>query len=90
MPRKGTCMDKWRVLMVLLIIAGVALVALAIYYWVTPAGSLPSFFPGHLVGSAHKHVKHGVAALLLGIVCFLGAWMLSGRRDESLSPPPQA
>jgi hypothetical protein len=58
-------MNKWTLLMVLLIIVGVALVALAIYYWVTPAGSLPSFFPGHLVGSAHKHVKHGVLALVL-------------------------
>jgi len=46
---------------------------------VTPAGSLPSFFPGHLAGSAHKHVKHGLAALIVGVVCFLGAWMLSGK-----------
>ena len=72
-------MNKRRLLMVLLIIAGVALVALGIYYWVTPAGSLPSFFPGHLAGSAHKHVKHGLAALIVAIVCFLGAWMLSGK-----------
>ena len=57
--------------MVLLIIVGVALVALAIYYWVTPAGSLPSFFPGHLAGSAHKHIKHGLAA---GIVASSVSW----------------
>jgi len=68
-----------RVLMVLLIILGVALIALGIYYWVTPAGSLPGFFPGHLAGSAHKHVKHGLAALIAGIACFLGVWMLSGK-----------
>ena len=83
-------MNQRRVYMVLLIIIGVALIALAIYYWVTPAGSLPSFFPGHLAGSAHKHVKHGVAALLVGIACFLGAWMLSGKQREALSEPPQA
>ncbi len=65
--------------MVLLIVIGAAFVALAIYYWVTPAGSLPSFFPGHLAGSAHKHVKHGLAALFAGIACFLGAWMLSAK-----------
>ncbi len=75
-------MTRSRVLMVLLIIIGFALVALAVYYWVTPAGSLPSFFPGHLAGSAHKHVKHGLAALIVGIVCFLGAWMLSGKEEE--------
>ena len=66
--------------MILLIIVGVALVAVAVYYWVTPAGSLASFVPGHLAGSAHKHVKHGLAALIAGIACFLGAWMLSGPR----------
>ena len=88
--REGSCMNKRRVYMVLLIIIGVALIALAIYYWVTPAGSLPSFFPAHLAGSAHKHMKHGVAALLVGIVCCLGAWMLSGKQGESRSEPPQA
>ena len=72
-------MSKWRVWMIILIIIGVALIALAIYYWVTPAGSLPSFFPGHLAGSVHKHVKHGLAALIVGVVCFLGAWMLSAK-----------
>jgi hypothetical protein len=79
-----------RIYMVILIVIGVALIALAIYYFVTPAGSLPSFFPGHLAGSAHKHVKHGVLALAVGIVCLLGAWVLSGKRGESSSESPQA
>lgn len=83
-------MNKRRLYMVLLIIIGVALIALAVYYWVTPAGSLPSFFPGHLAGSAHKHIKHGVAALVVGIVCFMAAWMLSGKQRDSLSDPPRA
>ncbi len=82
-------MDKRKTYMVLLIIIGLALTALAVYYWVTPAGSLPSFFPGHLAGSAHKHLKHGVLALVLGIVSFLGAWMLSGKEQESPSDPSQ-
>ena len=72
-------MNKRKALMVLLIIVGVALLALGVYYWMTPAGSLPGFFPGHLAGSAHKHMKHGLAAGIAGIVCFLGAWMLSGK-----------
>ena len=66
--------------MILLIILGVAFVAAAIYYWVTPAGSLASFVPGHLAGSGHVHVKHGIAAMFAGVACFLGAWMLSGRK----------
>jgi hypothetical protein len=52
---------------------------LGVHYWVTPAGSLPGFFPGHLAGSARKHIKHGLAAAIAGIACFLGAWMLSGK-----------
>lgn len=83
-------MSHRRIYMVILIVIGIALVALAVYYWVTPAGSLPSFFPGYLAGSAHTHVKHGVAALAVGIVCLLGAWMLSGRQGETRSDPPQA
>jgi hypothetical protein len=73
-------MGQRRTLMVLFIILGIALVALAIYYWVTPASSLPSFFPGHLAGSAHTHLKHGVLAMVLGLLCFLGAWMSSAKR----------
>ncbi len=65
--------------MVLFLVIGVALIAVGVYYWVTPASSLPSFFPGHLAGSAHKHLKHGLLAVVLGIVCFLGAWMTSAK-----------
>jgi hypothetical protein len=72
--------SKWRVLTIVLVVLGVAFVALGVYYRVTPAGSLPSFFPGHLVGSLHKHVKHGVAALAVGLLCFLGAWMFSAKK----------
>ncbi len=72
-------MSRRKTLMVLFIVVGIALVAIAVYYWVTPARSLPSFFPGHLAGSAHKHLKHGLVAFVVGVVCFLGAWMTSGK-----------
>ena len=72
-------MSKWKFVMVLLIVAGIALIAVAVVYWTKPAGSLPAFFPGHLAGSAHKHVKHGIAAFIVGILCFIGAWMVSAR-----------
>ena len=75
--------------MVILIIIGVALVALAIYYWVTPAGSLPSFIPGHLAGSAQKHLKHGLLAAFVGILCFLGAWFQSGKKEAAVSDQPR-
>ncbi len=46
------------------VVVGIALIAVGIVYWVEPAKSLPSFFPGHEAGSGHHHVKHGIAAFL--------------------------
>jgi hypothetical protein len=63
-------------------IAGVVLIAIAIVYFAEPAKSLPGFFPGHEAGSAHHHVKHGIAALLLGIGAFVFAWFQSGPRTQ--------
>jgi hypothetical protein len=59
---------------------GVALVVIAIVYFAEPAGSLPSFFPGHQAGSAHHHVKHGIAALLVGLAAFVFAWFNTGKK----------
>jgi len=61
-------------------IAGVLLIVIAIVYFAEPAKSLPAFFPGHEAGSSHHHVKHGIAALLLGIGAFVLAWFKSGPR----------
>jgi uncharacterized membrane protein len=61
-------------------IAGVLLIVIAIVYFAEPAKSLPAFFPGHEAGSSHHHVKHGIAALLLGIGAFVLAWFQSGPR----------
>jgi ammonia channel protein AmtB len=72
-------MSKWRIATILLAVVGAALLAIAIVYWVTPAGSLPSFFPGHLAGSTQIHVKHGVAALVAAILVGLGAWFSSAK-----------
>jgi len=74
-------MSKWRALTIVLAVLGVAFIAVAVYYWVTPAGSLPSFVPGYEAASSHVHVKHGIAAFIVGLLCLLGAWMFSGRKD---------
>jgi hypothetical protein len=69
------------------VIVGLALLALAALYFVDSAASLPSFIPGHEAGSAHHHVKHGVAAGLLGLGCLVLAWFqtgpTSGRRTDA-------
>jgi hypothetical protein len=71
-------MSKDRLLVVLALIAGTVLMVIAIVYWAEPARSLPSFFPGHQAGSGHHHVKHGIAAFLVGLACFAFAWFQSG------------
>lgn len=60
-------------------VLGVALIVLAIVYWVEPAGSLPDWMPGHQAGSGHHHIKHGIAALLLGLALLVFAWFQTGK-----------
>jgi len=77
--------DRRRLLVWLAIVAGVALVVIAVVYWAEPAKSLPSFFPGHQAGSAHHHVKHGIASFLVGLACLVFAWFNTGARTTSAS-----
>jgi hypothetical protein len=71
-------LTKNRKLILPAVVVGVLLIAVAIVYFVDSASALPSFFPGHDAGSAHHHVKHGIAALILGLACFVFAWFQSG------------
>ncbi len=64
---------------------GIALLAIAAIYWAEPAGSLPSFFPGHEAGSSHHHIKHGLLALILALGCLVFAWFQSGPSRPSAS-----
>jgi uncharacterized membrane-anchored protein YitT (DUF2179 family) len=72
-----------RLLTVAAVIVGTILIVIAIVYWVEPAKSLPSFFPGQQAGSTHHHVKHGIAAFLVGIACFVFAWFRTGPKRTS-------
>jgi hypothetical protein len=67
-----------RLLVALAVVVGIILIVIAVIYWAEPADSLPSFFPGHQAGSDHHHVKHGIAAFLVGLACFAFAWFKSG------------
>ena len=71
-------MKKHPALIVPAILLGLALIVIGIVYWALPARSLPSFFPGHQAGSNHHHVKHGIAAFLLGVACLVFAWFQTG------------
>jgi hypothetical protein len=68
---------------VLLAVAGLAMLVVGGVYFAEPARSLPSFFPGHLAGSSHHHTTHGIAALLVGLVAVAGAWMGAGTKRSS-------
>jgi hypothetical protein len=71
-------MTKRRNLIAPAFVLGLVFMALAVLYWVDSAGSLPSFMPGHETGSAHHHIKHGIAAFVVGLGCFVFAWFQSG------------
>jgi len=64
-----------------LAVVGLLFFLVAVIYFKDTAAALPSYFPGHQVGSGHKHVKHGIVATILGIVCLGGAWLGSGSRS---------
>ena len=72
-----------KVLVVLAVVLGIVLIAIAIVYWAEPARSLPSFFPGHEAGSGHHHAKHGIAAFLVGLACFAFAWFNTGPKKDA-------
>ena len=64
------------------VVVGIALIAVAIVYWAEPAKSLPGFFPGHEAGSDHHHIKHGIAAFLVGVALLVFAWFQTGKKGE--------
>jgi hypothetical protein len=71
-------MTKNRRLIIPAVLLGIVLLVIAIIYWVSTAADLPSFFPGHKAGSSTHHVKHGIAAFLLALACFVLAWFQTG------------
>src|SRR5262245_19439448 len=69
------------------VVVGVALIVLAIVYWAEPASSLPSWIPGHEAGSGHHHVKHGIAAFLVGVALLVFAWFQTGKKSPPSGSP---
>ena len=61
------------------IVLGLALLVVAGVYLMTPAGSLPGFFPGYEAGAANIHTKHGLVAGAAGVVLLAAGWF-TGRR----------
>jgi flagellar basal body-associated protein FliL len=76
-----------RKLIIPVILLGVLLIVVAAIYFVQPAHSLPSFFPGHVSATdaeaTHHHTKHGIAALVVALACFAFAWFQTGPKAQS-------
>jgi hypothetical protein len=73
-----------RIWVVVALVAGLALVAVAILYWALPADQLPSWLPGHKPSShphhGHHHKLHGLVAFMLGFTYLSGAYFMSRDR----------
>lgn len=65
------------------VILGVLCVVAAVVYFITPAGSLPSFMPGFLTGSSIIHYKHALGSLIVGLALFAFAWFKSAPAETS-------
>jgi hypothetical protein len=60
---------------------GLVSLALAAFYWLTPAGDLPTFLPGFVAGSARIHVSHALGCLVVGLVLLAVAWFQRTRPE---------
>ncbi len=67
----------------LAVILGLVFIVLAFVYWFTPAGALPHFLPGHIVGSSVIHFKHGLGSFILALALFAYAWFATGTKKSS-------
>jgi amino acid permease len=81
-------MRRDQVLAAVAALVGLVLIVVGVIYIAFNEHDIPSFFPGHVShASSHHHVKHGIAAILLGLACLAFAWFRTGPRER---PAPSA
>ena len=69
-----------KILNILAVVLGIGFIALAIYYWMTPANMLPAFVPGYDAALTTPHLKHGIASLVVGLALLVYAWFASAKK----------
>jgi len=75
---------------IIAIILALVFAIIAVVYWVVPAGSLPTFFPGFEAGSSHIHLKHGIAAAVVAIMLFGLVWFAGRSRASHMGGKAQS
>ncbi len=73
-------MNTKKILIGVAVIAGLASIGMAVYYWITPADMLPAYVPGYTLAKTTPHMKHGIAALVVGLGLLIYAWFASGKK----------
>ncbi|MEI6058025.1 MAG: hypothetical protein WCQ60_03595 [bacterium] len=73
---------KNKILVVGSIIVAIIFVLGGIYYWITPADALPTFFPGYDATMTGIHFKHGLGLVVLALALGAFAWFKSGEKKE--------
>jgi len=71
-----------RPIVVVLVLVGILALAAGIYYFVTPASKVPTWLPGHVAGATYHHVRRATAAVVVAVLCGVGAWFLAGRQRQ--------
>jgi hypothetical protein len=70
-----------KILVSLGIVLGIIFFIIGYIYASRSAGSLPTYFPRYEVGQSLRHVKHSIAAFVVGVACFIFAWFQSGPKQ---------
>ncbi len=64
----------------ILSVLGIVLIVVAVVYFVLPADSLPSFFPGHEAGLMRVRMKHGILSGVIGVVLLAAGWWMGRKK----------
>ena len=70
------------------VLAGIACIGLAYFYYNTPAQMLPPAFRVYQGDVGEILYMHVVGTILLSITCFLLAWLISGIGRKKPMPAP--
>jgi hypothetical protein len=71
-----------KLLVSIAIVAGILLLVVAAVYFIEPAKSLPTFFPGYDKTLVRHHTTHAIGTFLLGIGAFVFVWFQSGKKSS--------